>query len=275
MRPLRLLTILPLLVFAAQALEIVKPILSQMDGGTPEPPGFQYTPGETIYFTCRVADFSKTEDNRMHVAYSVQAFDPKGVPLDELYKNEIKVEVTENDKEWMPKISTVISVPPLVASGTYKVVVKAEDQLAKTVTELSVPFQVRGHAIEPSETLVVRNFHFYRAEDDAQPMAKSVYKPGDGVWAKFDVTGFQYGPKNKIDVAYVTSVIAPSGKVLWTQPEPAAERTESFYPKRYVSASMGITLQNNILPGEYAIAVQVKDAVGMQSFEQKYTFTVE
>ena len=98
---------------------------------------------------------------------------------------------------------------------------------------------MRGHDIEPSETLVVRNFNFYRGEDDAQPMAKSIYKPGDGVWAKFDVIGFQYGPKNKIDVAYVTSVIAPSGKVLWTQPESAAERTESFYPKRYISAVDG------------------------------------
>jgi len=39
--------------------------------------------------------------------------------------------------------------------------------------------------------------------------------------------------------------------VLWTQPEPAVEQSESFYPKRYVAASFGITLQGNIRPGDY------------------------
>ena len=263
------------MICAAPALEAVKPVLSQMDGGTPEPPGFQYAPGETLYFTCRIAGFTKTDESRIHVAYSVQVFDPKGLPLDEIYKNEVKVELTSNDKEWMPKIATTISLPPLAPSGKYKVVVKLEDLIAKVSGETTVPFQVRGHTLEPSETLVVRNFHFYRSEDAAQPMPKAVYKPGDGVWTKFDITGFKYGPKNKIDVSYVTSVIAPSGKVLWTQPEPAGERTETFYPKLFIPAAMGITLQNNIRPGEYTIAVQAKDAVGDQIFEQKYTFIVE
>ena len=90
------------------------------------------------------------------------------------------------------------------------------------------------------------------------------------MWAKFDITGFKYGEKNKIDVSYVTSVIAPTGKVLWTQPEPAVERSESFYPKRYVPAAMGINLQKTIRPGEYTIAVQVKDGVGGQKYEAKF-----
>jgi len=259
----------------AAGLEIVRPSLSQMEGGVPEPAGFQYASGETLYFTCRVAGFTRSEDQKVQIAYSVQAFDPKGVPLEELYKNEIKVELSAQDKEWMPKIATSIAIPPLTPSGTYKVVVKAEDVLAKTATESAVPFQLRGRDIEPSDSLIVRDFHFYRGEEDAQPMAKSVYKPGDAVWARFDILGYKYGPKNKVDVAYVTSVIAPSGKVLWTQPMPAVEQSESFYPKRYVSAAMGITLQNNIRPGDYIIGVEVKDAIGNQSFEQKYTFTVE
>jgi hypothetical protein len=129
--------------------------------------------------------------------------------------------------------------------------------------------------VTPSETLVVRNFRFFRNEDDAQALAKASYKPGDGVWAKFDITGFKYGEQNKIDVSYVASVVAPSGKVLWTQPEPADEQSESFYPKRYVAASFGITLQPTIRPGEYTIAVEVKDAVGKQTHEAKGTFVIE
>jgi hypothetical protein len=157
----------------------------------------------------------------------------------------------------MPRIRTQIAIPPLVGSKTYKIVVKVEDVVGKTSAELSVPFQVRARDVPLSETLVVRNFRFFRGEDDTQELPKAVYKPGDGVWARFDITGFKYGAKNKVEVSYVTSVIAPSGKVLWTQPEPAAEQSESFYPKPYVPAAMGISLQSNIRPGDYTIAVTV------------------
>jgi hypothetical protein len=150
-----------------------------------------------------------------------------------------------------------------------------EDVLAKASTELPVPFLVRARDVEPSETLVVRNFHFFRDEEGAHPLEKAAYRPGDSVWAKFDITGYKFGDKNKVDVEYVTSVVAPGGKVLWTQPEPATEQSESFYPKRYVPAAMGINLQKTIHPGEYTIEVQVKDKIGGQSYGEKYGFTIE
>ena len=275
MRSTLLIAFLPAVLWAAPALQIVKPIISQMDGGTPDPPGYAHVPGETLYFSCRINGYVKSPEEKIHLTFSVQAFDPKGVPLTELYKNEIVEEVSPQDKGWMPKIETEVAIPPLVSSGAYKIVVKVEDVMAKASEELAVPFQVRGHEVMPSETLVVRNFRFFRNEDDPQALAKASYKPGDGVWAKFDITGYKYGEGNKIDVSYVTSVIAPSGKVLWTQPEPAAEQSDSFYPKRYVAASFGITLQPSIRPGEYIIAVAVKDAVGNQTHEAKGTFTIE
>jgi hypothetical protein len=275
MRPILVFALLPVLLSAAPALEIVKPLVSQMDGGTPDPPGFEHVPGEILYFSCRIGGFSKSPESQIHLAFSVQPFDPNGVPLGELYKNEITDEVRPQDKEWMPKVATEIAIPPLVSSGAYKIVVKVEDVIAKTSTELATPFLVRAHEVPASDTLVVRNFRFFRGEDDSNALEKPVYKPGDGVWAKFDITGYKFGDKNKIDVNYVTSVIAPSGKVLWTQPEPAAEQSSSFYPKRYVPASMGINLTPTIRPGEYTISVQVKDAIGGQSFETKFTFTVE
>jgi hypothetical protein len=232
-------------------------------------------PGETLYFTCRIAGFSKTAEEKVHVAYSVQTFDPKGVPLTEIYKNDQATEVTTNDKEWMPKIATEIQLPPLIGGGTYKLVIKAEDVFAKTSTSLEVPFVVRGHAVETSDTLTVRNFHFYRSEEATEPAEKAAYKPGDAVWARFDITGFKYGDKNHIDVSYVTLVYSPSGKLLWTQPEPAMEQSDSFYPKRYVQASMGINLLKDTKPGEFSIGVKVTDNVGKQTFEEKYKFTVE
>ncbi len=279
MRPISLL--FPLLYIAsavwcaAAGLEVVRPIIAQSDGGVMAPAGFQHVAGETLFFSCRVAGYAKTPEEKVNLAYSVQSFDPKGVPLTEIYKNELVTDVTPQDKEWMPKIATELQIPPLVAAGTYKILIKVEDLVAKTNTELSVPFEVRSKTVEPSDTLVTRNFQFFRGEEDSAPLQKPVYRGGDAVWTKFDIIGFKYGEKNHVDVSYVTSVISPSGKVLWTQPEPAVEQSESFYPKRYVAATMGINLLANTKPGDYTIAVTITDAVGKQTYETKQTFTVE
>jgi hypothetical protein len=275
MRPILLGALLPAFMGAAPALELVRPIIAQSDGGVAEPAGFEHVPGETLFFTCRVAGYSKSTEDKVHLVYSVEALDPKGVLILEPYKNELITDVAPQDKEWMPKIQTEVQIPPLVGSGAYKLVIKAEDVVAKTAAQLEVPFQVRGHDVAPSATLVARNFRFYRGEDDLQPLEKPVYRPGDGVWARFDITGFRYGEKNRVEVSYVTSVIGASGNVLWTQPEPATEQSESFYPKRYVAASMGISLTSTVRPGEYTIAVRVKDAVGNQSCEIRQKFTVQ
>jgi hypothetical protein len=264
-----------LLCASPAALEVVRVSIATSDGGPPEPASYEYMPGETLYFTCRIAGFSKTPEEKVHVAYSVQAFDPKGVPLTEIYRNDMLTDVTPQDKEWMPKIATEIQLPPLIGGGTYKLVIQAEDVFGKTNTKHEVPFTVRGHAVETSDVLTVRNFHFFRSEDATEPAEKAAYKPGDSVWARFDITGFKYGDKNHIDVSYVTMVYSPSGKLLWTQPEPALEQSDSFYPKRYVQASMGINLLKDTKPGEFAIGVKVTDNVSKQTFEEKYKFTVE
>jgi hypothetical protein len=275
MRPLLVLALLPAFLSAAPALQVVRPVLSQMDGGAPDPPGFEHTSGEVVFFSCRIAGFTKSENEKVQLRYSVQAFDPKGVPLDEIYRNEMTVEVSPQDKDWQPKIATSLALPPLAPPGDYKIVVKAEDVLAGTNAELSIPFKLRGHAVEPSETLIVRNFQFFRDEDATRPAEKPVYKPGDGVFAKFDIIGFQYGEHNKIDVSYITSVIGPGGKVLWTQPEPSAEQSEAFYPKHYIPASGGINLTRAIRPGEYTITVAVKDAIGNRTYEAQFPFTIQ
>jgi hypothetical protein len=259
----------------AAGLEVVRPIIAQSDGGVPVPRGYEHVAGETLFFSCRIAGYAKTPEEKVHVTYSVQPFDPKGVPLTEIYKNEMVTDVAPQDKEWMPKIATEIQIPPLVAAGTYKILVQIEDLVSNMKAELSVPFGVRSKTVEPSDTLIVRNFQFFRGEDDPQPMQKAVYKGGDAVWTKFDVIGFKYGDKNRIDVSYVPSVISPSGKVLWRQDQPEVEQSDSFYPKRYMAASMGINLLKNTTPGEYTIAVTITDAVGKQTYETKQTFTVE
>ena len=259
----------------AAPLGLVRAIISDTDGGAPVPAEFTHVHGATLFFSCRVANYQKTSDEKIHFAYTVEAMDPKGVPVMEPFHQNIADEVTPQDKEWMPRIATEVMVPPLAPSGKYQIVIKVEDLIGKTNTQLSVPFVVRGRNVEPSDTLVVRNFQFYPSEDAARPLEKAAYSPGQSVWARFDITGFRYGPMNKIDVSYVFSVLTDAGKVLWTQPQPAVEQGESFYPKPYVPASVGINLQKNIRPGMYMITVQAKDAVGNQTYETQQPFQVE
>ncbi len=275
MRPLLLAMILPALASGAPALEIVRPIVAQSEDGIAVPSGFDHVPGETLFFSCRIAGYSKTAEDKVHLTYSIQAFDPKGVPLTEIYQNELMTDVAPQDKEWLPKIATQVLIPPLVATGSYKLVVKAEDVFAKTSAQLAVPFEVRGREVEASPSLVIRNFQFQRGEDDSHPLEKAAFKPGDPLWVKFDIIGFRYGERNHNEVSYQASLLSPSGKLLWTQPEPAVESSDSFYPKRYIAGQMGLNLLPSTRPGEYTMILTVKDAVGKQSYEAKYKFTVE
>lgn len=275
MRSFLILACMPGLLCGAATLQIVQPIVSQSEGGVADAPGTTHVPGEILFFTCRVANFAKTPEEKVRLAYSVQPLDPSGTPLTEIYKNELNEEVSPQDKEWMPRIATEVAIPPLVMSGEYKIVVKVEDLIAHATAELSVPFRVRGHEVAPSDTLTVRNLRLFRSEEDTQPVTKPAYKPGGVIWVKFDMTGYKFGPANKLDVSYVFSVLSGDGKVLFTNPEAAGDQTESFYPKRYVTGEFSIPIQPTVKPGSYAIAIRVKDGVGNQTYEAKQPFTVE
>jgi hypothetical protein len=261
---------------AAPALQLVQTAVSDIDGGPPNPVSFEYRPGQIVYFTCRVSGYTQDKDQQVRLAYSVQAFDARGVPVAEISKDNLSAEVAPQDKEWLPKIDANISLPSLLFSGQYKITVKVEDLVAKTSTELTVPFTVRsGDDVKPSDSLAVSAFRFLRNEDDTHAAERASYRPGDHLWAKFAIVGFHSGAGNKVDVSYVTSILGPDGKTLWTQPQPAGEQEDSFYPKPYIQAEMGIEIQPKIKPGQYQLMVQAKDAIGKQSCETKQTFTIE
>src|SRR5215469_16262355 len=107
-----------LLAFAlpvvAAPLEIVRPLLSNTEGGAVLPTGYEVRPGETIFFSCRIRNYQKTSDEKVHLAYTVEAFDPKSLALVEPFHNEITEEVGPQDKDWMPRIATEVPLPPLI-----------------------------------------------------------------------------------------------------------------------------------------------------------------
>jgi hypothetical protein len=261
---------------AAPALKIVESAVSDIDGGPPNPATFEYRPGQVVYFTCRISGYTQSKDQKVHMAYSVQAVDAHGAPLAELSENTVDAEVAPQDKEWLPKIEVGISLPSLLFSGDYKIVAKVQDLVAKTSADLTVPFRIRGaDDVQPSDSLAVSAFRFLRNEDDTHPAERAAYRPGDNLWAKWAIVGFRSGPGNKVDVSYVTSILGPDGKTLWTQPQAAGQQEDSFYPKPYIQAELGLPIQAQIKPGQYQLVVQAKDAIGKQTCEVKQTFTIE
>jgi len=261
---------------AAAALQIVQTAVSDIDGGAPNTASFEYRPGQVVYFTCRVSGYTQDKVQQVHLAYTVQSFDARGVPLAEVSENSLNAEVTPQDKEWLPKVEANISLPSLLFSGEYKIVAKVQDLIAKTSAEITVPIKIRGgDDVQPSGSLAVSAFRFLRNEDDTHAAERAAYRAGDHLWAKFAIVGFRSGPGNKVDVSYVTSVLGSDGKTLWTQPEPEGVQEDSFYPKPYIQAEMGIEIQAKIKPGQYQLKVQAKDAIGNQTYELKQPFTIE
>jgi hypothetical protein len=261
---------------AAPALKIVESAVSDIDGGPPNPVTFEYRPGQVVYFTCRISGYTQGKDQQVHLAYAVQAVDARGVPVAELSENNLDAEVAPQDKEWLPKVEVSISLPSLLFSGDYKIVAKVQDLVAKTSAEFTAPFKIRGvDDVQPSTSLAVSAFRFLRSEDDTHPAERAAYRPGDQLWAKWAIVGFRSGPGNKVDVSYITSILGPDGKTLWTQRQAEGVQEDSFYPKPYIQAELGLPIQAQIKPGQYQLVVQAKDAIGKQTCEIKQPFTIE
>jgi len=260
---------------ATVPLGVVRPTVSDRDGGAAVPSSFAHDPGETMFFSFQVDGYTASSADRVHLSYKLEAFDAHGVRIMEPVAAEIEETLAPEDKNWKPTVRQEITIPPLADSGTYKIVISVDDLIAKATASKEVPFEVRGRRVDPSDTLVIRNIRFYRGEDDREALRKAAYRPGDAVWARFDMIGFKYGEGNAIDVSYDVAVLAPSGKVLYTQPLAGADRSQSFYPKRYVPAVFSLATRHDTRAGEYTLSITAHDGVGNQTFEARQSFTIE
>jgi hypothetical protein len=268
-----------LLALAAPAaaptpLAIVNARIAQTDGGSPLPTDFAHYPGETFYLSFEVEGYKANASDAISLESKVEAFDPKGVPIMEPIVQKTAADLAPEDKNWKPKVTHELVIPPLAPSGTYQITINVTDRIGNASARKALSFEVKGHEVAPSDTLVIRNFRYFRNENETQPLTRAAYRPGDAVWARFDITGYKFGPGNKLDVSYQVAVLNSAGKVLWRSPD-IPEQHESFYPQHYVPGSGSINLQPTIKPGEYAIEVTAKDLIGNQTCEAKQSFTVE
>jgi hypothetical protein len=264
--------------FAQPKLAFDRVALHQFEDGPILAADYEFVPGETVYFGCRLTGFQKAKNDdqeTVKLAWQFRALDPAGIPLEKDKSGKIEDTVLPQDKEWKPKFLVSFVIPGFVATGTYHIPVKVRDEVAGVEISTDLPFRVHGHEVQPSGTLVARNFQFQRAEDDRSALRPAIYHPGEMLWARFDITGFKYGDKNRFSVSYGLAILNSEGQQLFAQPDAASDEKESFYPQRYVPGVLSLSLDQNVAKAKYTLLVTIHDKVGNQTFETRQDFEVQ
>jgi len=265
---------------SAARLEIVQPALHQYEGGPALSGAAEFFPGDTVFLTFKVSGFTlveKANEESLLLSYEIDALDPQGVRLQETATGKISAVVRPEDKKakWLPLVDYSVLVPPAAPPGDYRLAVSVKDLHGGAEARREVTFRVRGRYVEPSDTLVVRNFRFYRSEVDTRPLEVPAYRPGDTLWARFDITGYKLGPNNRFSIDYGLSVMSESGRLLYTQEVAAADERESFYPERYTQGSLSLSLTPDLAKGTYTILLTVRDHLGNQTYQTRQAFHVD
>ncbi len=239
------------------------------------------SPGDGLWVSARFSGYSvkidEEKDKRfLHLSYRFEAVDPEGVPLVEAKTEKIDTDLAKEDKNWLPKVRFNFLLPPLPESGVHKVILTLTDELNKTTVRRELPFRVKSYtAVEKSAKLVARNFRFQRREEDAAALSPAVYRAGETVWARFDMTGYKLGEQNAFDVAYGLEVLRASDqKSMYAEPNAAREKGATFYRKRYLQGALSLNLNQDLAKGEHVVILRVRDEAGGQAFEERHTFTV-
>lgn len=262
----------------APKLAIERLVLQQYEDGPPVPPGYEFVPGETAWFSCRVSGFLARQADESHavkLTWRMRILDPSGVPVEKDRSGVIQESLTSLDKNWAPKFIDSFIVPAFAPSGAYKIPVTIEDEIAHQQVSGELTFQVRGHDVQLSDSLVLRNFKFVRAEDDQVSMTPAVYTPGDTLWAKFDIVGYKFGEENHFSVDYGLAILNASGEQVFAQPVAASDEHQSFYPQRYVPGAISLHLDQTVAKSSYTLLLTIHDKIADKTFETRHPFEVK
>jgi len=260
---------------AENKLAAVRLVFAQTEDGPALTSTYQFLAGESIFFSCLVEGYSKSEKQEILLTYQIQAKDARGVLLQPALNNKVEATLAPEDKDWKPKLRETIVIPPLADSGQYQVLVNLVDERSRATVEARATFEVRGRDVPLSDTLLARDFRFLRSEEDTKPLQVAAYRPGDSLWARFIMTGYKIGDKHQFDIEYGLTVLRSDGTVAYSEPHAAAQKDQPFYPQRYQPGVLNLNFPKDQALGEYTIVLTVRDNLGGQSFETRQKFSVE
>lgn len=236
-------------------------------------------PGDLAHIEFRVAGFKRIEgdfDDKMSIGYSIQALDAKGVALAKEQTGKIEQDVTPEDLKtgWRPKVTASFPVPLYLAPGEYAIRVRLTDAVGKAAKEATFPFRTGGGVIPSAASIVAYNVRFLRQEEDTNPLANPVYRSGDTLWLRFEMTGFRTAAENEIALRYGFQVRS-GGKLLFEQPPGTEERRKFFYPPAYMPGAFSLEIKPGTRLGRYELVVMVEDLIANQRSESVHSFEIQ
>jgi hypothetical protein len=264
-----------------QSLAIVNAGIESAEDAPFVAPDYMFNPGDFVYIVFEVSGYKAAGDEyngsrHISLKYKAEPIDDKGVPLAAAAEGAIDQEIGKEDKNWLPKRRASFLLPSYLARGIYHINLTVEDTLAKSKQTKKLPFNISGPKITPGGGLQVQRFRFERTQEDGPGLEVPAYRPGDTVWARFDMTGFKTGQGNAVDLSYGVSAFRPDGKLLFEQKSAAREKVEGeFYPPQFLPGVLSVTTTKDLTPGEYRLVVHVNDLLGKQTAEFAQSFRVE
>ena len=260
---------------AASVLSITRPTLHyKQEDGPAISEGYEYLAGQLLHYSFRVSGF-RVQKDKVDLRWLVVAVDPEGRLLVPAANGAIREDVSDNDKEWLPKVQQTIPLPAQLQPGVYKIKLRVTDEFAATSVEKEIEFRVGGRQLPEAKSLSILNLRFLKAESDRQALEPAVYRVGETLIAKFELVGFQLGEKNRFEVEYGMSILSKSGEELYAQPNAAGDTGAPFYPQRLFIGALTLNLTEAVQPAEYTLVVKARDLAGKTEIESRSSFRVE
>jgi hypothetical protein len=241
---------------------------------------FHFLPGEYVYCQFQVTGFAiksapDSEVRKIDLSYEISLRDAKDIALTPPVTGLIKEDLSAEDKNWTPKRRASFLLPSFIAAGGFRVHLTIKDVIGNTSTERDLPFHIGGVVVAPTTVLGVQDFQFLRKEDDAEPLEVPAYRPGDTIYARFNMIGFHLESGNEYRLSYGLTVNRPDGKVYLNEQAAAQLSDRSFYPVPFVPGELSITTSRDSALGPYVLLLTVRDLAGSQTYQFKRAFTLE
>jgi hypothetical protein len=254
-------------------------VFRQFEGGPAWDAGQTARSGDNLVFSFSIGGLktfeTDNEEKKIRYEWTAQALDPKDVALAEPLSGKQEAEILPEDKDWVPKISGTVKLPDFLPGGSFHLTVSVRDAVANVSTKSEFSFPVAGPPNKAADTIVIQDVRFFREEASNEPISPAAYRPGDTIWIRFQMSGFQANSAKEVHVRYGYELKNPAGKVVFSQPQALEERRSYFYPPAYLPAILSFTPDAKVPRGEYTVFVAAEDAVSGQQVQSEQKFRIE
>lgn len=252
---------------------------SRYEGGPALPQPVTFLPGEQVVMRAKIAGFRVAEagfqDFRVNLSYDVSAVDARGIPVGKLKDGEIKEAVHKEDKDWLPTLDYIFLIPEMAEYGETRIRLRIRDEVSQKEQVFEQSILVNGKRLPALDSIAVIQFGFYRSQQDASPLPAGVYRPGNTLWAKFDLAGFRLEDNHRFHAECDVQIRDAEGKVLFEQPQALSKEATPEYPQRFLPGIFSVEIKPGTPKGRYAIAVIARDRLSGDTAEAVFPFDID